>query len=92
MMAPLMPLAAPLARRRRAVAIRSGRPGRIDGACADPVARGLFETHRRDLGYGLLLKRHVADPRMASPELIKQTAWDTVPNVPVSCRSRCPWR
>jgi hypothetical protein len=32
---------------------------------ADPVARGVFETHRRDLGYGLLLKRHVADPRMA---------------------------
>lgn len=49
---------------------------------ADPVARGVFETHRRDLGYGLLLKRHVADPRMASPELIKQTAWETVPNVP----------
>jgi len=48
----------------------------------DPVARGVFETHRRDLGYGLLLKRHVADPRTASPELIKQTAWETVPNVP----------
>ena len=30
------------------------------------AARALFETHRRDLGYGLLLKRHVADPRMAS--------------------------
>ena len=45
-------------------------------------ARALFETHRRDLGYGLLLKRHVADPRQATPELIKQTAWETVPNVP----------
>ena len=46
------------------------------------AARAVFETHRRDLGYALLLKRHVADPRQASPELIKQTAWDTVPNVP----------
>ncbi|MET3782158.1 cytochrome d ubiquinol oxidase subunit I [Brevundimonas sp. 1080] len=49
---------------------------------ADPVARGVFETHRRDLGYGLLLKRHVADPRQATPALIQQTAWETVPNVP----------
>ena len=49
----------------------------------DKAARGVFETHRRDLGYGLLLKRHVADPRQASPELIRQTAWETVPNVPV---------
>jgi cytochrome d ubiquinol oxidase subunit I len=30
------------------------------------AARGVFETHRRDLGYALLLKRHVADPRQAS--------------------------
>jgi cytochrome d ubiquinol oxidase subunit I len=50
---------------------------------ADPVARGVFELHRRDLGYALLLKRHVADPRQASPQLIQQTAWETVPNVPV---------
>src|SRR5690606_41065945 len=49
----------------------------------DPAARSLFETHRRDLGYGLLLKRHVADPRQATPEQIHQAAWDTVPNVPV---------
>jgi cytochrome d ubiquinol oxidase subunit I len=50
---------------------------------ADATARGVFELHRRDLGYGLLLKRHVADPRQASPELIKQAAWETVPNVPL---------
>jgi cytochrome d ubiquinol oxidase subunit I len=49
----------------------------------DMAARGAFETHRRDLGYGLLLKRHVADPRQASSELIRQTAWETVPNVPI---------
>ena len=39
--------------------------------------------HRRDLGYALLLKRHVADPRQADKALIAKTAWDTVPNVPV---------
>ena len=48
----------------------------------DMAARAVFETHRRDLGYALLLKRHVADPRQASPELIQKTAWETVPNVP----------
>ena len=50
---------------------------------ADIAARGQFETHRRDLGYGLLLKRYVADPRQATPEIIHQAAWGTVPNVPV---------
>ncbi|MDG2527768.1 cytochrome ubiquinol oxidase subunit I [Caulobacter endophyticus] len=49
----------------------------------DLAARGVFEMNRRDLGYALLLKRHVEDPRTASKELIAKTAWDTVPNVPV---------
>jgi cytochrome d ubiquinol oxidase subunit I len=49
----------------------------------DISARATFEQHRRDLGYALLLKRYVADPRQASPDLIKKTAWDAVPNVPV---------
>jgi cytochrome d ubiquinol oxidase subunit I len=53
---------------------------------ADPVdsaARGAFELHKRDLGYALLLRRYVADPRTASPQLIASTAWDVVPNVPL---------
>lgn len=50
---------------------------------ADASAREQFERHKRDLGYALLLKRHVADPRRATPEDIRQTAWDTVPNVPL---------
>lgn len=53
---------------------------------ADPTntaARGQFELHRNDLGYGMMLKRVVADPRTATPEQIKATAWSTVPNVPV---------
>jgi cytochrome d ubiquinol oxidase subunit I len=49
----------------------------------DMAARAIFETHRRDLGYGLLLKRYVADPRMADAATIKKASWDTVPNVPV---------
>lgn len=49
----------------------------------DMTARATFEQHRRDLGYALLLKRYVADPRQASPDLIKKAAWDSVPNVPV---------
>ena len=49
----------------------------------DKAARGQFELHRRDLGYGLLLKRYVADPRKADAATIRKAAWDTVPNVPV---------
>ncbi|TPG54036.1 cytochrome ubiquinol oxidase subunit I [Sphingomonas glacialis] len=45
--------------------------------------RARFEAHKRDLGYALLLKAHVADPRQASPRLIAATAWDVVPNVPL---------
>ena len=50
---------------------------------ADATLRGAFEAHRRDLGYGLLLKRYVADPRQATQEQIVRASWDTVPNVPV---------
>ena len=47
----------------------------------DIPQRARFEAHRRDLGYGLLLKRHLADPRMATAQQIEAAAWDTVPNV-----------
>jgi cytochrome bd ubiquinol oxidase subunit I len=50
---------------------------------ADVAARGRFEAHKRDLGYALLLKRHVADPRQATPQIIEAAAWDTVPSVPL---------
>jgi cytochrome bd ubiquinol oxidase subunit I len=40
-------------------------------------------VHRNDLGYGLMLRRYVEDPRDATPEQIMITAWDTVPNVPL---------
>ncbi|MFP4098492.1 MAG: cytochrome ubiquinol oxidase subunit I [Alphaproteobacteria bacterium] len=41
----------------------------------------VFERHKNDLGYGLLLKRYVEHPRDATPEQIKQAARDTVPPV-----------
>jgi cytochrome d ubiquinol oxidase subunit I len=49
----------------------------------DLAARKLFEEHKRDLGYGLLLKRYVSDPRRADAAEISKAAFDTVPNVPV---------
>ena len=49
----------------------------------DMAARAQFEAHRADMGYALLLKRHIADPRNATPAQIKAAAWDTVPDVPL---------
>ncbi|MFS8036594.1 cytochrome ubiquinol oxidase subunit I [Xanthobacter sp. AM11] len=47
---------------------------------AEPV-RQAFEENGRMLGYALLLKRYVDDPRKASPAQIEKAAWDTVPQV-----------
>ncbi|KHK91132.1 cytochrome ubiquinol oxidase subunit I [Novosphingobium malaysiense] len=49
----------------------------------DPVAREAFEKHKRDLGYAMLLKRYIEDPRQASEQQILLAAKDTIPNVPV---------
>jgi cytochrome bd ubiquinol oxidase subunit I len=49
----------------------------------DPAARQTFEQHKSDLGYALLLKRQIADPRQASDAQILIAAKDTIPNVPV---------
>lgn len=46
---------------------------------ADVKAR--FEANSADLGYALLLKRYVDDPRQATEEQISKAAWDTVPQV-----------
>ncbi|MDM9628742.1 cytochrome ubiquinol oxidase subunit I [Rhizobium sp. S152] len=48
-----------------------------------PDARAAFETHGSRLGYGLLLKRYVDDPRTATDAQITQAAMDTIPHVPV---------
>jgi cytochrome bd ubiquinol oxidase subunit I len=47
----------------------------------DNEAKIRFEAHQQDLGYGLLLKKYVADVSQATPEQINQAAHDTVPRV-----------
>lgn len=44
-------------------------------------ARALFESKGQSLGYALLLKRYVDDPRHATAAQIHQAAQDTVPSV-----------
>ncbi|MDR3455357.1 MAG: cytochrome ubiquinol oxidase subunit I [Rhodoferax sp.] len=46
-----------------------------------PELRAAFEDNGNQLGYALLLKRYVDDPRQATPEQIDKAAWDTVPQV-----------
>jgi cytochrome bd ubiquinol oxidase subunit I len=50
------------------------------GNVSDEV-RKTFEDHSRDLGFALLLKRYVDDPRQASEEQIVKAANDTIPTV-----------
>jgi len=47
-----------------------------------PEVKAAFEDNGQDLGYALLLKRYVNDPRQATDAQIAQAAWDTVPHVP----------
>jgi len=49
----------------------------------DTAALTQFEEAKFDLGYAMLLRRYVDDPRDAGPDLIAQAAMDTVPNVAV---------
>ncbi|WP_367068550.1 cytochrome ubiquinol oxidase subunit I [Oryzisolibacter sp. LB2S] len=52
-----------------------------EGASVPAHAQAAFEEHGRALGYALLLKRYVDDPRQATSEQIAKAAWDTVPQV-----------
>ncbi|HTT46811.1 MAG TPA: cytochrome ubiquinol oxidase subunit I [Pseudolabrys sp.] len=47
----------------------------------DTKARTDLEVHAHDLGYALLLKRYIADPRKADDATIAKAAADTVPGV-----------
>jgi cytochrome d ubiquinol oxidase subunit I len=49
---------------------------------ADPAAKATLAAHQDTLGYALLLKKYVDDPRQASPAQIAEAALDTVPHVP----------
>ncbi|MGJ7509084.1 cytochrome ubiquinol oxidase subunit I [Variovorax sp. GT1P44] len=50
-------------------------------AAVPASARNIFEQNGHALGYALLLKRYVDDPRKATPEQVAQAAQDTVPAV-----------
>ena len=50
-------------------------------AAIPPDARAAFEKYGNEMGYALLLKRYVDDPRQATSEQISKAAWDTVPPV-----------
>jgi cytochrome bd ubiquinol oxidase subunit I len=47
----------------------------------DESTRATFEAHKADLGYGLLLKKYVADVATATPDMIAQAARDSIPKV-----------
>ena len=47
----------------------------------DAAALQTLQAHKSDLGFGLLLKRYVADVSQATPEMIEQAVNDTVPRV-----------
>jgi len=47
----------------------------------DSVAKKVFEVHKADLGFGLLLKKYVLDVNQATPEIIDRAVNDTVPRV-----------
>ncbi|PZN94696.1 MAG: cytochrome bd-I ubiquinol oxidase subunit CydA [Hyphomicrobiales bacterium] len=61
-------------------ALQTIRAAGSTGAVPEDV-RKAFEDNGARLGYGLLLKRYVDDPRKATPEQIDKAAWDTVPMV-----------
>ncbi|HEX7112961.1 MAG TPA: cytochrome ubiquinol oxidase subunit I, partial [Mizugakiibacter sp.] len=50
---------------------------------SDADARLALKDHADDLGYALLLKRVIDDPRRATPDDIRKAAESTIPNVPV---------
>jgi cytochrome d ubiquinol oxidase subunit I len=47
----------------------------------DVAAKEVFEAHRKDLGFGLLLKKYIEDVSQATPEMIQQAVDSTVPRV-----------
>jgi cytochrome d ubiquinol oxidase subunit I len=47
----------------------------------DEAARITLKAHEKDLGYGLLVKKYVDNPRQATPEIINKAAMDSVPRI-----------
>ncbi|GAB3361662.1 MULTISPECIES: cytochrome ubiquinol oxidase subunit I [Giesbergeria] len=47
----------------------------------DAIALAVFERHKADLGFGLLLKKYVTDVRQTTPAMIQSAVDSTVPRV-----------
>ncbi|SNY92701.1 cytochrome bd-I ubiquinol oxidase subunit 1 apoprotein [Cohaesibacter sp. ES.047] len=47
-----------------------------------PETLARFEEHKADLGYGLLLKRYIDNPALATEEMVMAAAEDSIPSVP----------
>ena len=47
----------------------------------DAQAQSIMQQHKDDLGYGLLVKKYANNLHLATPEMIKQAAHDTIPKV-----------
>jgi len=47
----------------------------------DAAAKEVFEAHKRDIGFGLLLKKYTEDVSKATPGMIQQAVDSTVPRV-----------
>ncbi len=45
------------------------------------AAKAVFEKHKADLGFGLLLRKYTADVSAATPDMIDQAARSTIPKV-----------
>jgi cytochrome bd ubiquinol oxidase subunit I len=56
---------------------------RVRANRGDALARSQLKEHQADLGYALLLKVFLEDPRKATPADIQRAANSTIPNVPV---------
>ncbi|MFD2110317.1 cytochrome ubiquinol oxidase subunit I [Thiorhodococcus fuscus] len=72
--------------REHEVRIRSGMLAyqyleRLRGGEDTAANRGLFEEHKDDLGYGLLLKRYTENPAEATEEQIQMAVKDSIPEV-----------
>ena len=47
----------------------------------DQSVKAVFDLYKADLGFGLLLKKYVADVRLATPEIMDKAAQSTIPRV-----------
>jgi cytochrome d ubiquinol oxidase subunit I len=77
----LKDLRAESAGRIRSGMIAYGELQKIRAGDKSDATKALFDRHKADLGYGLLLKKYTGDPASASDEMVQKAANDTIPRV-----------